>query len=176
MMTEIVTTDDDRDCNDQDSEDEDVVVQEIGSDEDDIDSDDDEGQIYESDAEGEEEEEENISNLLQTTRSGRVCEHGPIPRYDTDGKFHKSTIYHWYCCRFVSIVQCILTSGIGGKIWLRIVKVSLPTVNQGSWQLVGVPLKIMSNGTSGTTGKIWLRIVKVSLPSVNQGSWQLGYP
>jgi hypothetical protein len=41
---------------------------------------------------------------------------------------------------------------------------------------VGVPLKIVSNGTSGTTGKIWLRIVKVSLPSVNQGSWQLGYP
>ena len=41
---------------------------------------------------------------------------------------------------------------------------------------VGVPLKIVSNGTSGTTGKISLRIVKVSLPSVNQGSWQLGYP
>ena len=41
---------------------------------------------------------------------------------------------------------------------------------------VGVPLKIMSNGTSGTTGKILLRIVKVSLPTVNQGSWQLGYP
>ena len=41
---------------------------------------------------------------------------------------------------------------------------------------VGVPLKIMSNGTSGTTGKIWLWIVKVSLPTVNQGSWQLGYP
>ena len=41
---------------------------------------------------------------------------------------------------------------------------------------VGVPLKIMSNGTSGTGGKIWLRIVKVSLPTVNQGSWQLGYP
>ena len=41
---------------------------------------------------------------------------------------------------------------------------------------VGVPLKMMSNGTSGTTGKIWLRIVKVSLPTVNQGSWQLGYP
>ena len=38
---------------------------------------------------------------------------------------------------------------------------------------VGVPLKIMSNGT---TGKIGLRIVKVSLPTVNQGSWQLGYP
>ena len=28
---------------------------------------------------------------------------------------------------------------------------------------VGVPLKIMSNGTSGTTGKIWLRIVKLRL-------------
>ena len=41
---------------------------------------------------------------------------------------------------------------------------------------VGVPLKIMSNGTTGTTGKIGLRIVKVSLPTVNQGSWQLGYP
>ena len=41
---------------------------------------------------------------------------------------------------------------------------------------VGVPLKIMLNGTSGTTGKIWLRIVKVSLPTMNQGSWQLGYP
>jgi hypothetical protein len=34
---------------------------------------------------------------------------------------------------------------------------------------VGVPFKMMSNGTSGTVGKIWLRIVKVSLPSVNQG-------
>ena len=69
-----------------------------------------------------------------------VIEHGPIPRYDTDGKFHKSTIYHRYCCRFVSIVQCILTSGTVGKIGLRIVKVSLPSVNQGSWQL-GYPSK-----------------------------------
>jgi hypothetical protein len=34
---------------------------------------------------------------------------------------------------------------------------------------VGVPFKMMSNGTSDTVGKIWLRIVKVSLPSVNQG-------
>ncbi len=32
-------------------------------------------------------------------------EHGPIPRYDTDGKFHKSTIYHRYCCQLVCIVQ-----------------------------------------------------------------------
>jgi hypothetical protein len=40
---------------------------------------------------------------------------------------------------------------------------------------VGVPFKIMSNGTSGAVGKIGLRIVKVSLPSVNQGPWQLGY-
>ena len=30
------------------------------------------------------------------------------------------------------------TSGTTGKIWLRIVKVSLPFVNQGSWQ-VGYP-------------------------------------
>jgi hypothetical protein len=41
---------------------------------------------------------------------------------------------------------------------------------------VGVPFKIMSNGTSGTVGKIGLRIVKVSLLSVNQGPWQMGYP
>jgi hypothetical protein len=63
------------------------------------------------------------------------AEHGPIPRYDTDGKFRKSTIYHGYCCQFVSIVQCIRTSGTIGKIWLRIVKVSLPSVNQGPLQL-----------------------------------------
>ncbi|CAB3980511.1 Hypothetical predicted protein [Paramuricea clavata] len=50
-----------------------AIYREIGSDEDDIDSDDDEGQIYEGDAGEEEEEEENISDLLQTIRSGRVC-------------------------------------------------------------------------------------------------------
>jgi hypothetical protein len=38
---------------------------------------------------------------------------------------------------------------------------------------VGVPFKIMSNGTSGTVDKIGLWIVKVSLPSVNKGPWQL---
>jgi hypothetical protein len=32
---------------------------------------------------------------------------------------------------------------------------------------VGVPLKIMSNGTSGTTGKIGLRIVKLRLQSLS---------
>ncbi len=41
---------------------------------------------------------------------------------------------------------------------------------------VGVPFKMMLNGTSGTVGKIRLRIMKVSLPSVNQGPWQLWYP
>jgi hypothetical protein len=49
------------------------------------------------------------------------------------------------------------------------------TIREPRAMAVGVPFKIMSNGTSGTVGKIGLRIVKVSLPSVNQGSWQLGY-
>jgi hypothetical protein len=38
------------------------------------------------------------------------------------------------------VVQCNRTSGTIGKIWLRIVKVSLPFVNQGPWQL-GYPSK-----------------------------------
>ena len=50
------------------------------------------------------------------------------------------------------------------------------TIREPKVMAVGVPLKIMSNGTSGAGGKIWLRIVKVSLPTVNQRSWQLGYP
>ena len=29
----------------------------------------------------------------------------------------------------------IMSNGTSGKIWLRIVKVSLPSVNQASWQL-----------------------------------------
>ena len=49
------------------------------------------------------------------------------------------------------------------------------TIREPRAMAVGVPFKIMSNGTSGTVGKIGLRIVKVSLPSVNQGPWQLGY-
>jgi hypothetical protein len=70
----------------------------------------------------------------------RNGEHGPIPRCDTGGKFHKSTIYHRYYYQFVSIVQCICTSGTVGKIGLRIVKVSLPSVNQGPCQF-GYPSK-----------------------------------
>ena len=50
------------------------------------------------------------------------------------------------------------------------------TIREPRVMAVGVPLKIMLNGTSGTGGKIWLQIVKVSLPTVNQVSWQLGYP
>ena len=72
-------------------------------------------------------------------------------------------------------VECMGISGTVGKMWLRVVKVSLPSVNQGPWQLE-VPFKRMSNGTSGIVGKIGLRIVKISLPSVNQRPWQLGYP
>jgi hypothetical protein len=68
-------------------------------------------------------------------------EHGPIPRYDTDGKFHKSTIYHRFCCRFVSIVP------------------SKFTIREPRVMAVRVPFKRMSNGTSGTIGKIGLRIV-----------------
>ena len=61
--------DDGRDNNDQDSGAHDVLMY----DEDDIDSDDDDAKIDEGDAGEEEGEEVNISNFLQTTRSGRVC-------------------------------------------------------------------------------------------------------
>ena len=63
--------DDDSDSEDDDTDDYDVFVQEIGSDEDDEDSNDDEEQ--ENEGEAVEEEEESISNLIHTTRSGRVC-------------------------------------------------------------------------------------------------------
>ena len=53
---------------------------------------------------------------------------------------------------------------------------SMFTIREPRAMAVGVPFKIMSNGTSGTVGKIGLRIVEVSLPSVNQGPWQLRYP
>ena len=46
------------------------------------------------------------------------------------------------------------------------------TIREPRVMAVGVPLKIMSNGTTGTTGKMGLRIVKLRLQPLIMSKWR----